>query len=200
MPPKKRDYKAEYAQRIARGMAKGQSRSVAGGHPRPGETPARSWGFRNPFRTMRDAISRMVGELGSLFGQTPSPSQIPRSEVVYVDSVGEYGINTLPRWSVGDDTSQPNEADLRNLMTDATTYRYQPSYAVVICGMTAAPYPNKEGEVKVCLTYRLDRSSIMAAVNNPNNRDLEDIVNEMLPDLREEEWVEIDQIQVIDKD
>src|SRR5438046_2713176 len=33
----RRDYKAEYAQRIARGSARGLSRSQARGHPRPSE-------------------------------------------------------------------------------------------------------------------------------------------------------------------
>jgi hypothetical protein len=42
MPRGKRDYRAEYARRIAHGTAKGISRSQARGHPKPKE-PASSW-------------------------------------------------------------------------------------------------------------------------------------------------------------
>ena len=37
MSRRKRDYRAEYARRIARGTAKGISRSQARGHPKPKE-------------------------------------------------------------------------------------------------------------------------------------------------------------------
>lgn len=39
--PRQRDYKAEYQRRIANAAKRGQSRSQARGHARPGETPIR---------------------------------------------------------------------------------------------------------------------------------------------------------------
>ena len=39
MPKRKRNYKQEYARRVARGKQKGLSRSAARGHPRAGERP-----------------------------------------------------------------------------------------------------------------------------------------------------------------
>jgi hypothetical protein len=47
---KPRDYKAEYAHRIARGSARGLSRSQARGHPKVAETPVWSAG-----RSLEDA-------------------------------------------------------------------------------------------------------------------------------------------------
>lgn len=41
MSGRKRDYKAEYARRIARGQSRGLSRSQARGHPKPSEATAR---------------------------------------------------------------------------------------------------------------------------------------------------------------
>ena len=42
MSRRPRDYKAEYARRIASGLEKGRSRSQARGHPRPSEAPLRA--------------------------------------------------------------------------------------------------------------------------------------------------------------
>jgi hypothetical protein len=51
MPKAKRDYRAEYARRIASGAAKGISRSQARGHPKPRE--AGVW-LKRPSRPIED--------------------------------------------------------------------------------------------------------------------------------------------------
>jgi hypothetical protein len=51
VPKRKRDYRAEYARRIASGAAKGISRSQARGHPKPKESTASS---RRPPRPIED--------------------------------------------------------------------------------------------------------------------------------------------------
>lgn len=199
--PKPRDYKAEYARRIARGMEKGMSRSQSAGHPRRGETPARLFSFKNPFNAIKETISNIVGEIGSIFRNLPSRAQEPpKNDVIYIEEHDQSGIRILPRWSVGTETNEPNLSDIKNLFQDAEHYRYQPSYAVVICGITEEEYPGKEGETEICLSYRIPRYTMERAMENKENRTLEDLINDVLPPLRTENWLLIQQVQVIDKD
>lgn len=98
---KKRDYKAEYARRKARGLARGLTLSQARGHPKPSEAPVKA-AARKPLND-----EKVAQALQSMYGGTSltaaakaarvSPDRLKRALVAR-----KLGIKEGPRWVVTD--------------------------------------------------------------------------------------------------
>jgi len=97
-----RDYKAEYAQRIERGLARGLSRSQARGHPRPGEAYISGRVTLPSYdRRLEEGLKaiRAGGTLSKAAKSIHASSDRLRRYVVQTGIVEKRG----RRWMVGDD-------------------------------------------------------------------------------------------------
>lgn len=203
---KPRDYKAEYARRIQRGIEKGLSRSQAAGHPKAGELSARiklTKSF-NPFDRMKSIVNDVIGKLDELFGFIPEvEKQKIQNEVEYEFDQYTYGkgsgVEPLPAWSIGDEDSPPNLADINYMFKIAKIHRFQKSYAIVICGTTEEPYPGHDS-TEGCLSYRRTRRDIESALTKRHVLTAADFANDLASETQREIWVEVTRFRVIDKD
>lgn len=199
---KKRDYKAEYARRIAHGISRGLTRSQAAGHPKKGETKASRIAFVNPFKEMKNTVSEFISNIQKLTSEFPkSTFNFPcKNEIEYVEMHDNSGVQVLPRWSIGSAQCPPKLEDIRSLMSEVTEKRFQRGYAVVICGYLEEEYPGHEGEGIVCLSYRINRMTITRALENKNITSVDKLLDEITSPDRTEQWLEVHMFQVIDKE
>ena len=98
---KKRDYKAEYARRIARGKARGLSLSQARGHPKPSEAPLKA-SARLPINdeSVSQALQAMYGGTSLTAAAKAahvSPDRLKRALVAK-----KLGVKEGRRWIVTD--------------------------------------------------------------------------------------------------
>jgi len=188
----KRNYKAEYQRRIANGLAAGLSRGQAAGHPnvKKGEVRASSENF---FKQLREQFNDMIGNVAKIFEGVDLEGNC---EVGYINRHGRI----LERWFVGGGGCIPDRMDFQKLWETANRERAQQSYAMTISGTTEEPYPGKGDQLEITLSYRIDRSAFQDALNDRSNRTLSDVINALLPQEREEKWMIIDQITIINKD
>lgn len=201
---KPRDYKAEYRRRIQSGEARGLSRSQAAGHPKRGELPASSVGFVNPFKEVKESINRFIDNIQKAFGRDENlnlfgPSG-KRNQVEYFERVGERGVNTLPRWSIGSMSQPLDLGDLKQLINEARDKRFQNSYTFVVCGYLEETYPGHDPEEPVeCLSYRMTVGKLRFALSkSPANAT--EFINLTLPPHSEEKWLQVNEVQIIDKE
>jgi len=186
---RKRDYKAEYHRRVMRGLEKGKTYSESRGHGKP-----RKPEFVNPFKAMQKTVNSFIGQYNSIFERVIHVPGI--AGVDYMEGSGRV----LPRWYTGTDEKPPNRQDLEDLWNEVQDKRPQNGYAITVSGITEDEYPGKEGEVEITLSYRLNRRVVEQAINNPANRTLADVVNEMLPGGHYEKWLVVHQVSFIDKE
>lgn len=197
---KPRDYKAEYRRRIEKGLARGLTRSQASGHPKEGELPASAVQFVNPFRGIQEAFTKIVDRVREALAPLPKGTgQRKTTEVEYKEQYDQSGITILPRWSIGGEEEEPNIRDARDLWKESVSKRYQGSYTIVVCGSTEEDYPGHDKD-NTCLSYRITRQTAQRAINRSDVKDLADLVNAMLPSKRKENWVDVKQLQILDKD
>lgn len=198
--PKQRDYRAEYQRRIQSGMARGLTRSQAAGHPKPGEVSASARPFVNPFAAMRDSVVKFISDIQSVFGGEPSGVHATKNDVEYIERVGEYGVNSLPRWSIGSDSHPADLNDFKDLFNETRDKRYQQSYTMVVCGYLEETYPGHDPDEPIeCISYRIGIGTIRHALNqSPDN--LTDFMNLTLPDFSHETWLQVNEVQFIDKE
>ena len=195
---KGRNYQKEYARRIARGLERGLTKSQSSGHPRGEELSAKQeFNLRqllNPFDTIKKSVNEFMSEVNRVFEPL---TKVPSSaDPYYIDRHGRV----LERWAIGDDEHIPNKASMEELWDTVNDKRQQSGYAITVTGMTEDPYPGKYGELFITLSYRLNRNAIEQALNNPNNRTINDIVNSMIPSSSQERWLSVNQVTIIDKD
>lgn len=186
-----RDYRKEYQRRIDNALKAGFSRSQGAGHARVGERGIRD--VQEFFRQKREQLKDMIKDVNRIF----EPVDIAGNcDVGYMDAHHRI----LSRWYVGGDDCQMNRADMQKLWDAVNRERVQHFYAITVTGVTEEPYPGKQGELYITLSYRLHRSRIINALNNKSNRTIADVVNAMLLPDREEQWMTIDQVTIIDKE
>lgn len=198
--PKQRDYRAEYQRRIQSGMARGLTRSQAAGHPKSGEVSASARPFYNPFKEMRNSISEFISNIQSLFGGEPSGIHATKNEVDYIGPIGEFGVNSLPRWSIGSDSHPADINDFKDLMEEVRDKRFQEAYTMVVCGYLEELYPGHDPDEPIeCISYRINIRTIRYALNrSPEN--LTDFMNMTLPEYHKENWLFVNEVQFIDKE
>lgn len=199
--PKPRDYKAEYQRRIAKGMARGMTRSQAAGHPKEGELPASLFPKINPFDQMKGIINDMNKELDRIVNEIipQGKAQTQQNELEYDFDQYIYGANPLPSWSIGDESSPPNMADIDYMFRIVKVHRHQQSYLMVVCGTTEEVYPGHEDEVG-CLSYRVPRQELDKYLDKPGISDPADFINRVIGSARSEVWVSVTKVKIVDKD
>jgi hypothetical protein len=189
----KRDYKAEYQRRVAKGLERGYSRAQAAGHPRKGESGVNI--FQNFFKDMQSKLKSMISDVGNIFRDYEEANCEPREEAGHkVDKT-----YVLPHYYVGDAECIPNRKAFENLWNRVRQERIQSFYAFWITGVTEEEYPQKEGELTITLSYRLSWRAVQEALNNRSNRTLADVVNAMIPAEHDERWLSIEQVAIVNK-
>lgn len=200
--PKQRDYRAEYKRRIQSGLARGYTRSQSSGHPSRGEKHLSAAEF-NPFKDISNSIREFVSEIQNIFPGEPSGffgGYTEPNDIEYFETTGEWGINTLPRWSIGSNSNPADLDDFRRLFSEVRDKRYQNSYTMVVCGYLEDLYPGHDADEPIeCLSYRIRIPTIRSALSQ-NPRDLTEFINMTLPEEHVENWLIVNEVQFIDKE
>ena len=184
-------------------MAQGYTKAQARGHPKAGELSVSQEKMRlpNPFKKMRESIKGFITQIQSLFGGGPTLPAAQINEVEYVRSAGEYGINSIPRWSIGSDDNPASVDDLRLLLSEVYSYRGgQRAYTVIVCGILEETYPgHSDTDIIECVSYRVRAHTITTMLRRgPTTSD--EFINNLLPEDHDEHWLQVNEVQIIDKE
>lgn len=100
---KQRDYKAEYAKRVAKGLSSGLTRSQARGHPGPGETLKTAAKSLNQYDPQLEAAVKEIRNGKSLSKASKSVGVSAERVRTYLSGQG-IAAKIGRRWQVGKDT------------------------------------------------------------------------------------------------
>lgn len=184
-------------------MAQGYTKSQARGHPKAGELSVSQGKMRlpNPFKKMRESIKGFISQIQSLFGGGTTLPAANVNEVEYTQSTGEYGINSIPRWSIGSDNNPASIQDIRVLFDEVYSYRGgQKTYTMIVCGILEETYPgHSDTDIIECVSYRVRAHTINVMMKRgPTTSD--EFVNNLLPEDHDEHWLQVNEVQIIDKE